>query len=93
MTHKYKVGDRVTWNRPQESKFYPGLVGKVVGVTWCDNYEAGVEEDLLYVEWKEDVEGHSCAGRCNDGYGWNIWISNVLPYEEPVDKEYEALLV
>ena len=74
-------------------KFQPG--DRVVLVSDFDHIKAGetgtfVHHDKgnwpeLGVQWdKELMDGHDCAGNCEDGYGWYVPYG-YLAYEEIVD--------
>lgn len=51
--------------------------------TVCDNLSY-----LVRVRWDHQVDGHDCAGHCEDGYGWNVF-ENELEYLEYDDSEEE----
>lgn len=80
---KFKVGDRVAAavdhpdNNRHIMKGDAGTVCHVFGI-----------EKRVGVEWDEAVCGHTCGGSCPDGYGWNVNVSDLVPFDgQRVDEE------
>lgn len=65
---KIKVGDRV-----RHQQHGDGTIKEICGGNCC-----AVEYDNLV------SYGHTCCGRCKDGYGWNCWLSELtlIPMKE-----------
>lgn len=83
LEHVFKVGDRVAAavdhpdNNSHIMKGDEGTVCRVFG---------GARR--VSVEWDEQIGGHSCGGSCPDGYGWNVNVSDLMPFEgHGVDEE------
>lgn len=70
---KFSVGDRVvcTVNHPDGHKaIVIGTTGTVVGLETC----------RAKVRWDFSVpqgQSHSCGGRCENGYGWNVFFDDI----------------
>ena len=61
-------GDRVRYigNNPFVRVPF-GMTGTVVHV----------QGEVAFVFWDDDIGGHSCNGRCQDGHGWNVPFSTL----------------
>jgi len=81
----FKIGDRITWEKRQDNKFYKGLKGTVLQIA------GGDDDPLLRVKWDKNVDGHNCYGLCKNGYGWEILSSKIrLVNQEKDSKKIKA---
>ena len=73
----YQIGDRVrlTDNNPGNEMLSPGMTGTVIGVAddWSDDGDVYLE-----ICWDDNIEGHSCSGKCENEHGWNLYGSSVM---------------
>lgn len=82
-----QIGDRVeaVVDHPANSHdIVSGMQGTVVHI--YDGYD-GVE--VVSVRWDRKVHcGHSCSGRCEDGYGWNVrYIDLCVVQDDPFEED------
>ena len=82
-----QVGDRVeaAVDHPAGNHdIVSGMQGTVVNI-----YD-GLE--VVSVRWDRAVRrGHSCAGRCEDGYGWNVSFVDVRAIQDDPFEEDESI--
>lgn len=65
-TKEFQVGDRVVCVR----SFNPirrGMTGTI-----CQHKNQSLTGKSWGIAWDEYIEGHSCGGRCRDGYGYRL---------------------
>ena len=80
----FKVGDRVrsTVDYPDNNEnIVRGDTGTVVH---C-------EDDIVFVEWDDFVNGHDCDGYGNVefGYGWNVHFDDIEAEVDDVQYEFD----
>lgn len=82
---RFKEGDRVVRIRvTNDRNMVEGATGTVVV---SDRYITGV-----YWDEKPPFGGHTCGGKCEDGYGWNVPTRD-LDYLSPTvldDGDYDT---
>ena len=74
---KYQIGDRVVCavEHPDGNKrLTVGMTGIVV-----TRRETVIRKVIYGVRWDERVNGHNCAGECEDGYGWEMYEEELRP--------------
>lgn len=49
------------------------------------------DEDTYYVRWDHYVSGHTCGGRCESGYGWNVYVDSIDILDPKPEREYESV--
>lgn len=78
MSHKYKVGDRVI-------NLYGAEMFAKATVCYVDEFlPAGLE---IGIAFDEPIGIHDCRGHCEEGHGYWIGASNLIP--EPSKKASE----
>lgn len=85
----FDIGDRVllTEDNPDDNyKLVCGDTGVVVGTK-----ETCVPDDpILKIRWDKYVDGHSCDGLCEDGYGWNVSALSLRVISEDIPDPDDA---
>ena len=38
------------------------------------------------MRWDKNIGGHDCGGKCERGYGWNVYVKDIKTYEKVIDK-------
>lgn len=75
---EFKAGDRVRMQQASMGNIPQGAVGTVLGP-----WSALCDTRFVAVYWDEYIQGHTCSGKCPDGYGWAVPVSTL----ELVDEE------
>ena len=79
------VGTRVKCLKEYDGN--KAVIGKLGTIVRADASVTGIQFD-------ENVNGHSCGGRCTHGYGWEFYTSNVHDFVEIVKQnEFEVDLI
>ena len=47
-----------------------------------------IDYNIIYVEWDDDVGGHTCDGRATDGHGWNVEQSQIELEDDGIQYEF-----
>ena len=74
MDYKFRVGDAVITTVDHASNngnLLAGCTGTVVVAGYS----------IISVAWDVFVGGHSCGGRCEGGYGWNVYDYEIEHYD------------
>lgn len=76
MSHGYKVGDRVI------SLCGPGMFAKA---TVCY-----VDENYIGIAYDEPIGAHDCEGHCEEGHGYWVSESDLIPepFKKASEREY-----
>lgn len=76
MSHGYKVGDRVI------SLCGPGMFAKA---TVCY-----VDENYIGIAYNEPIGAHDCEGHCEEGHGYWVSESDLIPepFKNASEREY-----
>lgn len=76
MSHGYKVGDRVI------SLCRPGMFAKA---TVCY-----VDENYIGIAYDEPIGAHDCEGHCEEGHGYWVSESDLIPepFKNASEREY-----
>lgn len=89
--YDFQVGDRVV--RVRETNGYYrnvpiGFTGTVLHKYVAPDHNGG-SMWVAMVEWDREPPrgGHSCSGRCEDGYGWNLPFADLEYTAADVDCE------
>lgn len=86
---KFNKGDRVfsLRNNPDGNDYIKhGDTGTILGMH-------DLIEDVYYVRWDHYVggSGHTCDGRCESGYGWNVYADWIDILDPKPEREYEPV--
>lgn len=91
----FNIGDCVVCivdNPDDNSSITIGSTGVVLH---CDPPRDGHESYLVDVRWDYDVGGHTCGGRCQQGFGWTVFATDIEPEKEytlPDMEDVDSLL-
>lgn len=65
---KDAIGKRIKVIKQFDTHGTPGLIGTVIGIS---------EKGNLAIKFDKHMNGHTCNGRVEKGYGYNIAVSHV----------------
>lgn len=76
----FQIGDRVisTTNAPDGNQHITiGAAGTI-----CQTYTRDGIVLFYGVRWDDNVNGHTCCGVCEDGYGWDMFAEQIEPMKD-----------
>lgn len=82
MEYEFHVGDLVECAKPGgiDRRITTGMRGTVCNIS-------GYSPDFIGVAWDKYIDGHSCRGKCEEGYGWNVYARDIR-LVEPEETEF-----
>lgn len=78
----FEIGDRVRSivdNPDDNDNIIIGSVGTVVYI----------DGDIIFIDWDEDVCGHTCDGHARDGHGWNVEEYQIELEDDGIQYEFD----
>lgn len=77
----FEIGDRVCSivDHPDDNQYI--VIGSKGTVVYIDY-------NLIFVEWDDNVYGHTCDGRAKDGHGWNVEQFQIELEDDGVQYEF-----
>jgi hypothetical protein len=80
---EFYIGQRVMVNEAYDGNV--NIVGKVGNIIEIDIFSVGIYFD-------QNVQGHNCSKRCEDGHGWYVNKKLIIPISTDDNKLIELLL-
>ena len=77
----FEIGDRVRSivDHPDNHQYI--VIGSKGTVVYIDY-------NLIFVEWDDYVDGHTCDGKATDGHGWNVEQSQIELEDDGIQYEF-----